>query len=133
MDIENIKHECLRIARLSWQNNQRQSYVVCFREEEYFTAMLPRFVFAPEMLKTYLDALALEENWDAMALFRRLRGGVNITLLAGSKMFSSTADIIDDYGAVTLSDFTPWEECDSLERCVANDVNNALLRRVENG
>jgi len=133
MDINKLKLECLRIARLSWQNNNRQSYVVCFRDNEYFTALLPEFVFNREMLKTYLDALNSEEDWSAMALYRLTHAALTITLIMGTMMVSCTADIIDDYGGITLCDFTPWVECDSLESCVANDVNLALTRRMENG
>ena len=134
---EKLKLECMRLARISWRINQHPPFVVGFKDGENFMMVLPSFIYNQAMLNTFIETIALDGDWDATALFHQMgKGNMTITLIVPDKIMTTSADIIDDYGGVYLSDFSQWQEHSkdniSLSHCLSRDVGNAIQRRVAN-
>ena len=89
------------------------------------------------MQETFLETISSESDLDATAFFHQADiGNLTITLIMQGKVIMTTADIIDDYGGVYLSDFSEWQDVSksniSLGDCLSRDVVNAGLGRVVN-
>ena len=108
---ENIKLECLRLARISWRTNRYPPYVVGFKNGEILPIPMPSFIYNQVMLAKFLETLSSEGDLDATALFHQADvGNLTITLIIQGRVMTTSADIIDDYGGVYLSDFSEWQE-----------------------
>ena len=135
---EHIKLECLKIARLLWRNNNQPPYLVAFKDGEASPIPTPQFMHNENLLSRFVEIIALDilegGEWQAIALFHQPnKGSLVISLILPGKVLTSFADIIDDYGAICLSDFSPWEELDNgitLERCLNRDVSYAVANRL---
>ncbi len=133
-----FKLECMRLARISWRINQHPPFVVGFKDGENFMMVMPPFIYNQAMLITFLETISSEEDWDAIALFNfGGSGSMVITLLVGDKLMTTSADIIDDYGAAYLSDFSEWQDLGSsnnitLSHCISRDVVNSIQKRAVN-
>ena len=134
---EKVKLECFRIARTSWRINQHPPFVVGFKNSERFTMLMSRFSSNQEMQVKFFETISSSDDWDAIAMFNSEGKGVmTITLIVPDKMMTTSADIIDDYGGVYLSDFSEWQDLGnsniSLRDCINRDVGNAIQRRAVN-
>ena len=134
---ENIKLECLRLARISWRTNRYPPYVVGFKDGEILPIPMPSFIYNQVMLAKFLETVSSEGDLDAIAYFHQADiGNLTITLIIQGRVMMTTADIIDDYGGVYLSDFSEWQDISkgniNLGNCLSRDVVNAGLGRVVN-
>ena len=108
---ENIKLECLRLARISWRTNRYPPYVVGFKDGEILPIPMPSFIYNQVMLAKFLETVSSEGDLDAIAYFHQADiGNLTITLIIQGRVMMTTADIIDDYGGVYLSDFSEWQD-----------------------
>ena len=134
---ETVKLECLRAARIAWRINQHPPFVVGFKNGESFTMLMPRFSSNQEMQVKFFETISSSDDWDAIAMFNSEGKGVmTIILVVPDKTMTTSADIIDDYGGVYLSDFSEWQDLGgsnmTLSHCLSRDVGNAIQSRVEN-
>jgi hypothetical protein len=137
MNEEQIKRECLKIAEDAWYKRQYlKSFVVGFRDEEYFSILMPWFADTDESRKIFLATVTLEAEWDGIAMFHQEGMKVTVTLIVPGGAFISCANVVSEYGGLNLAGFSNWQNClePTLEACVLRDIERALAnRRVENG
>lgn len=136
-----FKLECMRLARLSWRTNQSPPFIIGFKNDETFPIPTPSFIYSQDMLATFLEVISsevsLDGDFDAMALFHQVgKSNMTITLIVPDRALTTSADIIDDYGGVYLSDFSKWQELESgninLSHCLSRDVGNAIPKKAVN-
>ena len=108
---DDIKSSCLKIAKSSWRINKYPPYIIGFRDGETLSIPMPSFIFNQAMQETFLETISSEGDLDATAFFHQADiGNLTITLIMQGKVMTVSADIIDDYGGVYLSDFSEWQE-----------------------
>ena len=135
---ELLKADCIDIAKQSWLINQHPPFVVGFKGEHQFPMMLPGFSTTQAIQDRFLEIVTESEDWDGIAIFTVSdKRGYQIKLIVPDKIVTATADIIDDYGGVSLTDFGCWQRVDetgiSLTDCINRDVDNACKRRLKYG
>ena len=137
---KNVKLHCLEAARNSWQVKCFPPYVIGFKNSESFMMMMPSFISNREMINQFLDTVSSEEEWDSMAFFNHTGDGdFMVTLILPDGVFVSKAEIINDFGGLSLGDFSKWQDVNdagdeniSLNRCLSRDVGNAIQKRMKN-
>jgi len=135
---ELLKADCIDIAKQSWMINQYPPFVVGFKGEEKYPLKLPGFSISNDVLDRFIEIVSECEEWDAIAVYTSNGNReFKIKLIMPDKVLTATADIIDDYGGVTLSDFSDWQddknEKITLAGCINHDLDNAYKRRVNCG
>ena len=108
---KDIKSSCLKIAQTSWRTNKYPPYIIGFKNGEILPIPMPSFIFNQAMQETFLETISAESDFDATAYFHQADiGNPTITLIMQGKVMTTSADIIDDYGGVYLSDFSEWQD-----------------------
>ena len=134
---KNVKIHCLEAAINSWQVSYYPPYVIGFKNSESFMMLMPSFISNREMINQFIDMASSEEQWEAVSIFNYTdEGNIVVTLVTSERVLVATAEIIHDFGGLSLGDFSDWQDADdeniSLSRCLSHDVNNATEQRINN-
>ena len=134
---KNVKLHCLEVARNSWKARHCTPYVLGFKNGESFMMLMPGFITNREMINKFVDTVSPEEEWDAMSIFNHTdEGNIEVTLVLPGRLLVATAEIIHDFGGLSLGDFSNWQNVDdegvSLSHCLSRDVGNAIQKRMKN-
>lgn len=131
---EILQADCIDIAKQSWLVNHLPPFVVGFKGEQQFPMMLPGFSTTQVIQDRFLEIVTESEDWDGIAIFTTNgKREYQIKLILSGKIITATADIVDDYGGVSLTDFGHWQVIDktgiTLTDCINRDLNNSYKRR----
>ena len=134
---EKVKLHCLEVARNSWKARHCTPYVIGFKNGESFMMLMPGFITNREMINQFVETVSSEDEWDAMSIFNHTdEGNVVVTLVTPERVLVATAEIIHDFGGLSLGDFSDWQNADdediSLKNCLSRNVGNASQKRINN-
>ena len=134
---EKVKLHCLEAAKNSWQARHCPPYVIGFKNCESFMMLMPGFISNREMINQFVETVSSEDEWDAVSIFNHTdEGNIAVTLVTPERVLVATAEILHDFGGLSLGDFSDWQNADdediSLKNCLSRDVGNAIQKRINN-